>query len=131
MQFWHEQSHRYHTELRDFKKLTAESMDELRNEHSVLFKDLGGAAVRVERVEREMDYVENQISPRACANKADKVLEQGAWGLKERREEEEEKEGDWEELHSRVSGELRGSACTLQPNVLCRMAAFDRKIFYL
>lgn len=111
MQFWHEQSHRYHTELRDFKKLTAESMDELRNEHSVLFKDLGGAAVRVERVEREMDYVENQISPRACANKADKVLEQGAWGLKERRE--EEKEGDWEELHSRVSGELRGSARTL------------------
>lgn len=124
MQFWHEESHRYHSELRDFKKLTAESMDELRRDHSVLFKDLEGASVRVERVEREMDYVENQISPRACTNKADKVLEHGAWGLKERREEEEE-ERDWEELQSRVSGEPRGRTCPLQPNVLCGMAAFD------
>uniref|UniRef100_A0A8C9YY26 Olfactomedin-like 3a n=1 Tax=Sander lucioperca TaxID=283035 RepID=A0A8C9YY26_SANLU len=101
MQLWHEQSHRYHTEMLDFKKLTAEAMNGLRNEHSVLFKDLEGAAVRVDRMEREMDYVEAQTSPRACANKADKVVEQGAWGLESRGEEEQEE--DWEELHSRVS----------------------------
>uniref|UniRef100_A0A8D0D1M1 Olfactomedin-like 3a n=1 Tax=Sander lucioperca TaxID=283035 RepID=A0A8D0D1M1_SANLU len=75
MQLWHEQSHRYHTEMLDFKKLTAEAMNGLRNEHSVLFKDLEGAAVRVDRMEREMDYVEAQTSPRACANKADKVVD--------------------------------------------------------
>ncbi|XP_076596290.1 olfactomedin-like protein 3B [Chaetodon auriga] len=102
MQFWHEQSHRYHTELQDIKKLTAETIDGLRNEHSTLFKDLEGASVRVDRVEREMDYVETRTSPRACANKADKVVEQGAWGLEESRGEEEEEE-DWEELYSRVS----------------------------
>nr|XP_019960826.1 PREDICTED: olfactomedin-like protein 3B [Paralichthys olivaceus] len=100
MQFWHDQSHRYHTELQDFKKLTAETADGLRNEYGSMFKDLEGAAVRVDRVEREMDYVEIQTSPRACANKADKVVEQGVWGLEESRGEEED---DWEELHSRVS----------------------------
>ncbi len=114
MQFWHEQSHRYHTELQDFKKLTDEAVDGLRSEHSTLFKDLEGAAVRVDRVEREMDYVETQTSPRACANKADKVVEQETWGLEESRGEEEEEE-DWEELYSRVSGELHGSTPTLQP----------------
>ncbi|XP_054465835.1 olfactomedin-like protein 3B isoform X2 [Anoplopoma fimbria] len=102
MQLWHGQSHRYHTELLDFKKLTAEAMDGLKNQHSVMFKDMEGAAVRVDRVEREMDYVEIQTSPRACVNKADKVVEEGAWRLEESRGEEEEEE-DWEELHSRVS----------------------------
>ncbi|KAG7519225.1 hypothetical protein JOB18_004250 [Solea senegalensis] len=103
MQFWHEESRRYHTELKDFKKLTTETMDGLRTEHSVLFKDLEGAAVQMDRVEREMDNVETQTSPRACANKADKVVEQGVWGLEESRGEEEEEEEDWEELHSEVS----------------------------
>ncbi|XP_029292549.1 olfactomedin-like protein 3B isoform X1 [Cottoperca gobio] len=103
MQLWHEQSHRYHTELLDFKKLTAEAMEGLRNEHSGIFNALEGAAVRVDRVEREMDYVESQTSPRACANKADKVVEQGAWGLEESRRKDEEEEEDWEELQSSVS----------------------------
>lgn len=83
-------------------------MDGLKNGHSMLFKDLEGARLRVDRVEREMDYVETQTSPRACANKADKVLEQGAWGLEQSRGAGEEEE-DWEELHSRVSGELQWS----------------------
>ncbi|XP_060931565.1 olfactomedin-like protein 3B [Limanda limanda] len=106
MQFWHDQSHRYHTELQDFKKLTSEAVDGLSSEHGSLFKDLEGAGVRVERVEREMDYVEAQTSPRACARPAEKVVEQGVWGLEESRgeeEEEEEEEEDWVELHSRVS----------------------------
>ncbi|CAB1456355.1 unnamed protein product [Pleuronectes platessa] len=107
MQLWHDQSHRYHTELQDFKKLTAEAVDGLSSEHGSLFKDLEGAAVRVDRVEREMDYVEAQTSPRACARQAEKVVEQGVWGLEESRGEEEEGD-DWEELHSRVSGELQG-----------------------
>ncbi|KAM9342891.1 olfactomedin-like protein 3B [Pholidichthys leucotaenia] len=102
MQLWHEQSHQYHREMQDFKKLTAEAMNGVRNEHIMLFKDLEGAAVRTERVEREMDYVETQTSPRACANRADKVVEQEAWGLEVSRGEDEE-EGEWEELQPRVS----------------------------
>uniref|UniRef100_A0A3Q1GIU3 Olfactomedin-like 3a n=1 Tax=Acanthochromis polyacanthus TaxID=80966 RepID=A0A3Q1GIU3_9TELE len=102
MQLWHDLSQRYHTEMKDFKKLTAEAMDGLRNDHSTLFKDLEGAGVRVDRVEREMDYVEAQTSPRACALKTEKVVEQEAWGLQESRVEEEDEE-EWEELLSRVS----------------------------
>uniref|UniRef100_A0A3P8RK18 Olfactomedin-like 3a n=1 Tax=Amphiprion percula TaxID=161767 RepID=A0A3P8RK18_AMPPE len=102
MQLWHDLSQRYHTEMKDFKKLTAEAMGGLRNDHSMLFKDLEGAGVRVDRVEREMDYVEAQTSPRACALKAEKVVEQEAWGLQEGRVEEEDEE-EWEELLSRVS----------------------------
>ncbi|XP_034074108.1 olfactomedin-like protein 3B [Gymnodraco acuticeps] len=103
MQLWHDQSRRYHTELLDFKKLTAEAMDGLRNDHGTILEDLTGAGARVDRVEREMDFVETQTSPRACANKADKVVEQEAWGLQESRGEEEEEGEDWEELQSRVS----------------------------
>ncbi|KAF7663517.1 hypothetical protein LDENG_00208580 [Lucifuga dentata] len=95
MEMWHVQSHLYHTELQDFRKLTAEAMDGLSKEHHMIFKDLEEATARVVRVEREMDYVETQTSPRACVNKADKVVEQGAWSVEESRKEEDE---DWEVL---------------------------------
>lgn len=80
-------------------------MDGLRDDHGVLLKDVAGVTTRVERVDREMDRVESWSAPRACASKADKVLEQGAWGLEEVRGGEEEEE--WEELQWKVSGELR------------------------
>lgn len=121
MQLWHEQSHRYHTEMKDFKKLTAEAMDGLKNHHSRLFKDLEGAAAQVDRVEQEMDYVETQMSPRACTNRADKVVEQEAWEMEESRGEEEEEE-EWEELQSRVSGELQGTHTSQQK---CPLQVFD------
>lgn len=103
--FWHEQFHRHHAELQDFKKLTAVAVDGLKNDHGVLLKDVEGVAARVERVDRNLDHVESWSAPRACANSADKVLEQDAWGLEEARGREEEEE--WEELQSQVSGELR------------------------
>lgn len=81
------------------------AVDGLRNDHGVLLKDVEGVAARVEQVDRNMDQVESWSAPRACASKADKVLEQGAWGLEEVRG--GEKEEEWEELQSQVSGELR------------------------
>uniref|UniRef100_A0A3B5MHG7 Olfactomedin-like 3a n=1 Tax=Xiphophorus couchianus TaxID=32473 RepID=A0A3B5MHG7_9TELE len=73
MQLWHEQAHQYRTEMLDFKKLTSEAMTGIKNDHSMMFKDLKGASARMDLVEREMDYVETQNSPRACATKAEKV----------------------------------------------------------
>ncbi|KAL6119448.1 uncharacterized protein ACO6RY_04020 [Pungitius sinensis] len=102
MHLWHDQTHRYHTELLDFKKLTDEAVLGLRNQHSAMSKDLEGAALRVDRVEHDVDYVETQTSPRACTNQADRVVEQGPWRLEESRGEEEEGD-DWVELHSEVS----------------------------
>lgn len=81
------------------------AVDGLKTDHGVLLKDVEGVAARVEQVDRNMDQVESWSAPRVCASKADKVLEQGAWGLQEVRG--GEKEEEWEELHSQVSGELR------------------------
>lgn len=115
MQLWHDQTHRYHTELQDFKKLTAEAMDGLAKDHSLLSEDLKGAAARMDRVEHEMDYVQTQTSPRACVRKADKVLEQGEWSLRESiGPEEDDREDHWEEVHSRVSGEFAGNTHPLE-----------------
>ncbi|XP_061591199.1 olfactomedin-like protein 3B [Cololabis saira] len=100
MQFWSEQYHQYHTEMLAFKELTAVTIDGLKSDHSNMFKDLEGASLRVDLAEKEMDYVEIQTSPRACANRADKVVEHEAWGLQDR---EEEEDGDWEDLQSKVS----------------------------
>uniref|UniRef100_A0A672HUW9 Olfactomedin-like 3a n=1 Tax=Salarias fasciatus TaxID=181472 RepID=A0A672HUW9_SALFA len=72
--------------LNDLRKLAAEAVDTLKNHHGSLAKNLEGAAARVDRIEREMDFVESQTSPRACANTADKVVEQGAWGKEEETE---------------------------------------------
>lgn len=121
MQFWHEQCHRYHSELLDFKKQTGEVMEGLRGGHGELLRDLEGATVRVDRVEREMDYMEARTSPRACANKADKVLEQETLGLEESRGGGDMEEEEWQELYSSVSGELQGSTNMF----VCRMAASD------
>ncbi|CAL8325942.1 unnamed protein product [Merluccius merluccius] len=111
MVLWHEQSHRYHTEMLDFKKLTAEMVDSAGKEHHYLRLDLGTAGARVERAERELDYRESMTSPRACVHPADKVLEQGVWHTGTRRrtqkeeeeQEEEEEAGEWEEVRSEVS----------------------------
>ena len=131
MEVWHEQSNRYHTELRDFKRLSADIMERLGKEHDTLHHDLERAGVKVERVEREMEYLENRNPPRPCVNAADRVVEQRTWKVEERRggaeeeEEEEEEEGAWEEEFSRVSGEQIEQWGVAPPCVLYRMIAFD------
>ncbi|KAM6976956.1 olfactomedin-like protein 3B [Aplochiton taeniatus] len=106
MELWNGQAHRYNTELKDFRKLASDVMERLAKEHLSLGQDLEGSRVRLSSVEREMDYVESQTTPRACGNTADRVLEQGAGSWEEGREEEEEEEeeeGEWVEVRSKVS----------------------------
>ncbi|CAL8368180.1 unnamed protein product [Lota lota] len=105
MVLWHEQSHRYHAEMLDFKKLTAEMVDAVGKEHRYLRQDLGASGLRVERAERELDNLERVTSPRACVDPADKVHEQGVWrtGTSRRTQEQVEEKGEWEEVRSEVS----------------------------
>ena len=127
MVLWHEQSHRYHTEMLNFKKLAAEMADAAGKEHRYLRRDLDAAGDRVERAERELDNLERATSPRACVHPADKVHEQGVWRagasrrtrVEEEKEEKEEEQGEWEEVRSEVSGEKRTamSRCGLQDNM--------------
>ncbi|XP_010873630.1 olfactomedin-like protein 3B [Esox lucius] len=75
MLIWHEQSNRYSTELRDFKKRTAQFIGGLNEDHSNLRQDLEGAGVRVDRVERELDYIETQNPARPCVTHADRMVD--------------------------------------------------------
>ncbi|XP_077371491.1 olfactomedin-like protein 3B [Festucalex cinctus] len=99
MHLWQDQSRQYHMELQNLHKQSKKTMEGMKQAHSTLSTDVEAAAVRLNRVERDMDLVERRTSPRACANRADRVVEQGVWSQEESREEEEE----WEELPSRVT----------------------------
>ncbi|XP_055079252.1 olfactomedin-like protein 3B [Periophthalmus magnuspinnatus] len=102
MQLWHDQNRQYHSEQQDFKKLTHELMEGLGRDYIALYKDLSGTEVRVDRAEKEMEYVETWTSPRACVHPEEKVLERGEWSLKESRVPEGEEHG-WEEVKAEVS----------------------------
>ncbi|XP_077452231.1 olfactomedin-like protein 3B [Stigmatopora argus] len=99
MHLWQEQSRQYQVELQHLYKQTNKTMEGLKLAHSDLSVDLEAAAIRLERVERNMDVVGSQMSPRACAKQADRVVEQGVWSQEESRDEDE----DWKELPSRVT----------------------------
>ncbi|XP_057685332.1 olfactomedin-like protein 3B [Corythoichthys intestinalis] len=100
MHVWQEQARQYHVELQHLHKQSKKTMEGLNKTHSALSTDAEAAAVRMDRVERNMDLVESQMSPRACAKQADRVIEQGVWSQEESREDEEE---DWQELSSSVT----------------------------
>lgn len=109
MLLYQQQSGGFHTDLQNFRKRAAERVDGLKNQHLNLVKDLERAAVRLERLERDMEKLEMRTSPRACANAADRVLEQEVW-IREEEEEEGWEEG-WEEVYSTISGEQEVHRC--------------------
>ncbi|CAB1330028.1 unnamed protein product [Coregonus sp. 'balchen'] len=101
MLIWHEQSNRYNTELWHFKKQTAEFIKGINQDHGTLRQDLEWTEVWVDRVEREMDYVETQNPARTCVNQADRMVDVDQ-EVKERVK-ERKKGGEEEDGYSRVS----------------------------
>ncbi|XP_053339291.1 olfactomedin-like protein 3B [Clarias gariepinus] len=73
---WQEQNNRYNTDLKNFRHQAADLLEKLGKEHESLRGDLEGAGVRVDRVEREMDYIETKNPPKPCVKAADKMVEQ-------------------------------------------------------
>lgn len=108
MQLYQQQSGGVHTDLQNFRRRAAESLDGLKRQHLDLVKDLERATVQLERLERDTEQLEMRTQPRACASPADKVLDQEVWL---RGEEEEGWEEGWEEVYSSVSGEQTEEAC--------------------
>lgn len=96
---WHEQNSYYNTDLKKFRNQAADLLEKLSKEHEKLREDLEGAGVRVDRVEREMDYIETKHPPKPCVKAIDKMVEQEPV-LTERKKKEEFFE---------VSGELKES----------------------
>ncbi|XP_010018697.1 PREDICTED: olfactomedin-like protein 3 isoform X2 [Nestor notabilis] len=55
---WYEQSSRYSTELRDFKNQVLGMLETAEKEREAMRSEAESAAVRVDRLEREVDYLE-------------------------------------------------------------------------
>ncbi|XP_076840022.1 olfactomedin-like protein 3B [Brachyhypopomus gauderio] len=85
---WHEQNSRYNSDLKQFRQQAADLLEKLWKEHQTLRQDLEGAGARVERVEREMDYIETKNPPKPCVKARDKMVEQEAV-VKEQKKKEE------------------------------------------
>lgn len=81
---WHEQTNRYATELREFKQQMVGLLENLDKDRETLRTELGGVGSRVERMEREMDYLETQNGAQPCVDVDDKLVEHEVTVVKEK-----------------------------------------------
>lgn len=81
---WHEQTNRYATELREFKQQMVSQLEALDKNKETLRVELDSVGTRVDRVEREMDYLETQNGAPPCVDVDDKLVEQQVTVVKER-----------------------------------------------
>uniref|UniRef100_H3BFC4 Olfactomedin like 3 n=3 Tax=Latimeria chalumnae TaxID=7897 RepID=H3BFC4_LATCH len=88
---WHEQSSRYSTELRDFKNKVVSLMESVEKEREQLRAELENTNIRVDRVEREMDYLETQNPAPPCVEMEEKLVDHKVTIVKEKKKEKYEK----------------------------------------
>ncbi len=81
---WHEQTSRYASELREFKQQMVAQLEGLDKSKEALHSELDTVGTRVDRVEREMDYLETQNGAQPCVDVDDKLVEQQVTVVKER-----------------------------------------------
>lgn len=81
---WHEQTSRYTSELRELKQQIIAKLEGLDKNKEALRSELDAVSVRVDRVEREMDYLETQNGAQPCVDVDDKLVEQQVTVAKER-----------------------------------------------
>lgn len=85
---WQEQNNRYNVDLKKFRNQASDLLQKLGKDHERLREDLEGAGVRVDRVEKEMDYIETKHPAKPCVKAADKMVEQEPV-VKERKKKDE------------------------------------------
>lgn len=81
---WHEQTNRYATELREFKQQMVGLLENLDKDRETLRTELGSVGSRVERMEREMDYLETRSGAQPCVDVDDKLVEHEVTVVKEK-----------------------------------------------
>ncbi|KAB5536981.1 hypothetical protein PHYPO_G00113520 [Pangasianodon hypophthalmus] len=81
---WHEQTSRYTSELRELKQQIVAQLEGLDKNKEALRSELDAVGVRVDRVEREMDYLGTQNGAQPCVDVDDKLVEQQVTVAKER-----------------------------------------------
>lgn len=73
---WHEQTSRYASELRELKQQMVSQLQSLDKEKETLRINVDGVGTRMDRVERELDYLETQNGAQPCVDVDDKLIEQ-------------------------------------------------------
>ncbi|KAE8622899.1 hypothetical protein XENTR_v10005422 [Xenopus tropicalis] len=72
---WHDQSSRYSGELRDFKNQVLKMLENIEKERESLRNEMENTNVRVDRLEREVDYIETQNPAPPCVEIDEKLTE--------------------------------------------------------
>ncbi|XP_047438191.1 olfactomedin-like protein 3A [Mugil cephalus] len=81
---WQEQTTRYASDLRELKQQMVSQLENLDKEKETLRMNLDGVGTRVDRVERELDYLETQNGAQPCVDVDDKLIEQQVTQVKEK-----------------------------------------------
>ncbi|CAN8200191.1 unnamed protein product [Coccothraustes coccothraustes] len=84
---WHDQSSRYSTELRDFKNQVLGMLEAAEKEREALRAEAEGTAVRVDRLEREVDYLETQNPAPPCVEVDETLMDKQVATAKQRKNE--------------------------------------------
>lgn len=84
---WHDQSSRYSTELRDFKNQVLGMLEAAEKEREAMRAEAESAAVRVDRLEREVDYLETQNPAPPCVEVDETLMDKQVATAKQRKNE--------------------------------------------
>ncbi|XP_031178233.1 olfactomedin-like protein 3A [Sander lucioperca] len=99
---WHEQTARYASELRELKQQMLSQLENLDKEKETLRMNLDGVGTRVDRVERELDYLETQNGAQPCVDVDDKLIEQQVTLVKEKQKAKYSKLSDCSDMISTI-----------------------------
>ncbi|XP_053313524.1 olfactomedin-like protein 3 isoform X2 [Spea bombifrons] len=72
---WHDHSSRYSSELRDFKNQVLKLLENIEKERDSLRNEMENTNIRVDRLEREVDYIETQNPAPPCVDIDEKLTE--------------------------------------------------------
>ncbi|CAH2220218.1 olfactomedin 3 [Pelobates cultripes] len=72
---WHDQSSRYSSELREFKNQVLKLLENIEKERDGLRNEMENTNIRVDRLEREVDYIETQNPAPSCVEVDEKLTE--------------------------------------------------------
>ncbi|KAM9444252.1 olfactomedin-like protein 3A [Clarias gariepinus] len=101
---WHEQTSRYTSELRELKQQIITQLEGMDKNKEALRSELDAVGTRVERVEREMDYLETQNGAQPCVEADDKLVEQQVTVAKEKNKSKYAKLTDCSDMVSSIKG---------------------------
>lgn len=99
---WHEQTTRYASELRELKQQMVSQLENLDKEKETLRTNLDSVGSRVDRVERELDYLETQNGAQPCVDVDDKLIEQQVTLVKEKQRAKYAKLSDCSDMISSI-----------------------------